>query len=105
MSEYKVFFEREGKTVTVKEGVTVLQAAIDERGKTYFRLGRILGHAIQFLEVEKARGLLQRRGEEQEGCQDKQYDVYAVFHFFGMKLTCKNSKLFGIMPKLRNFAA
>ena len=29
MSEYKVFFEREGKTVTVKEGVTVLQAAID----------------------------------------------------------------------------
>jgi len=29
MSEYKVFFEREGKTVTVPEGTTILQAAID----------------------------------------------------------------------------
>ena len=29
MSEYRIVFEREGKTVVVAEGTTLLQAAID----------------------------------------------------------------------------
>ena len=58
----------------------VLQAAVAETREIGFRKGCLRGHAIQLLELENARLLLYREGEQQKRGEGKQYDLGWAFH-------------------------